>query len=76
MLLNNIETALNWSENSFPLNSAQSYNDNWLTASFEKLDNVDKNSIFSDIKTDYKYFDQLKYFKDNKIISWFEDNLL
>ena len=21
-----------------------------------------------------KYFDQLKYFKDNKIISWFEDN--
>ncbi len=74
MLLNNIETALNWNENSFPLNSAQSYNDNWLTASFEKLDNVDKNSIFSDIKTDYKYFDQLKYFKDNKIISWFEDN--
>jgi hypothetical protein len=29
--------------------------------------------LFSDIKNDYKYFTELKYFKDNNFISWFSD---
>lgn len=31
------------------------------------------NSLFVDIKEDYKYFKELKYFKENNIISWFLD---
>lgn len=29
--------------------------------------------LFVDIKDDYKYFNELKYFKENNIISWFLD---
>lgn len=31
------------------------------------------NDLFVDIKDDYKYFKELKYFKENNIISWFLD---
>ena len=35
---------------------------------------IKETKIFDDIKNDYKYFNELKYFKDNKIINGFLDN--
>lgn len=47
--------------------------DEWILEE-EALDVNEDDKIFSDIKNDYKYYDEVKYFKDNKIISGFSDN--
>lgn len=36
------------------------------------IENINS-KLFVDIKDDYKYFNELKYFKENNIISWFLD---
>lgn len=37
-------------------------------------DNIINNKLFLDINNDYKYLNELKYFKEKEIISWFVDN--
>ncbi len=34
---------------------------------------IEMDSVFSDIGDDYKFLDEVKYFKENNIISWFSD---
>ncbi len=51
-----------------------------LVENTNKDENIDKNiedtkeKIFLDIPNDYKYYNELKYLKDNNIITWFLDN--
>lgn len=45
------------------------WNQTWNDIEFEAINE----SIFSDINNTHKYYTELKYFKDNNIISWFSD---
>lgn len=45
----------------------------WLSGTTLETQSWTQDIIFSDIKSNYKYFNELKYFKEKKVISWFTD---